>query len=349
MNVQQFISYGSVVIFVSGVVINIIFIYVIRNGTRNSVGQVYKNIMTCFAICNIVFATMEIIAKPAIHIYGTSIAVLSNGIFYGVKPWGFLSLCAFIGMYGVTTALLTLHFVYRYIVVCRAHLIRLFHETTSVAVVTFSVLCWGFSYGFITFICFGASEHYYKYANASIYTKYGVDANELSFFCVFTHEVQGNVTTIHWSSTIGLGMIFIMMISTFALMIVCGFRMYLTLKKSSLSQKSMKMQTQLLKALVVQAVIPFFTSYLSRIAMYTSVVIGLRPLPIYSFTPLIVTIYTVLDPIAIMFFVCDYPHLTDNLRKNLGVCRCFGVGQQVKVTMTKNPPSPTISATKDIR
>ncbi|KAK6028794.1 hypothetical protein OSTOST_05118, partial [Ostertagia ostertagi] len=87
----------------------------------------------------------------AIHIYGTSIAVLSNGIFYGVKPWGFLSLCAFIGMYGVTTALLTLHFVYRYIVVC--------------------------------------SEHYYKYANASIYTKYGVDANELSFFCVFTHEV----------------------------------------------------------------------------------------------------------------------------------------------------------------
>ncbi|KAK6010590.1 7TM chemoreceptor, partial [Ostertagia ostertagi] len=214
MNVQQFISYGSVVIFVSGAVINIIFIYVIRNGTRNSVGQVYKNIMTCFAICNIVFATMEIIAKPAIHIYGTSIAVLSNGIFYGVKPWGFLSLCAFIGMYGVTTALLTLHFVYRYIVVC--------------------------------------SEHYYKYANASIYTKYGVDANELSFFCVFTHEVQGNVTTIHWSSTIGLGMIFIMMISTFALMIVCGFRMYLTLKKSSLSQKSMKMQTQLLKALVVQ-------------------------------------------------------------------------------------------------
>ncbi|KAK6019042.1 hypothetical protein OSTOST_15338, partial [Ostertagia ostertagi] len=213
MNVQQMVSYCSTGIIIFGAVMNIIFIYVIRNGTRTCVGRVYKNIMTCFAVCNIGFIIMEFIAKPGIHIYGTSIAVVSNGIFQRVKPWGFLSLCVFLGMYGVTTALLAFHFVYRYIVVCKSvfclattpkkfcrlhkiseqikpHLLRVFHEPVCIVTVTVCVLSWGSAYGIITFYCFASSDNYYNYANASIYAKFGVDANRLSYFCVFTHEVK---------------------------------------------------------------------------------------------------------------------------------------------------------------
>ncbi|PIO70674.1 7TM chemoreceptor, partial [Teladorsagia circumcincta] len=234
MNVQEFVSFASTCILVVGTALNLIFIYAIRNGTRSAVGQVYKNIMTCFAVCNIAFAGAEFIAKPR------------------MKPWGLLSLCFFIGMYGVTTALLTLHFVYRYVAVCRQHLLRMFQKTTIVVGIIITILSWGFIYGFISFYCFAATNEYYKYANPSVYAKFGEDAHNLSFFCIFTYEANENVTTIYWASTIGLGAIYIMMLFTFVLMIFCGVQMYRTLKKSSMSQKSKKLQTQLLKALVVQ-------------------------------------------------------------------------------------------------
>ncbi|XGW26562.1 hypothetical protein V3C99_007291 [Haemonchus contortus] len=277
--VEKIVAIASTSIFASATVLNIIFIYMIKNGTRSAVGQAYKQILISFAICNIIFASMEFIAEPGVFIYGTSLMTFSCGFFHSVKPWGFISLCIFMTMYGVNTALLTLHFVYRYIALCRHKLLHVFEEIASIAAVTLSVVLWGSIFGFITFYCFAATDDYYEYANPSVFAKFGVDAHSLSFFCIFTHKVVKGVTTIYWSPTLGLGLIFLMMIITFVLMLFCGVEMYRVLKKSSMSQKSKALQTQLLKALAVQAVVPFFASYVSRVLMYTSVIMGMPPLP----------------------------------------------------------------------
>uniref|UniRef100_A0A0N4WBX8 ABC transmembrane type-1 domain-containing protein n=1 Tax=Haemonchus placei TaxID=6290 RepID=A0A0N4WBX8_HAEPC len=129
------------------------------------------------------------------HIHGTAQMTFCQGIFHRMKPWGFLWLCLFIGVYGLNTALLALHFVYRYIVVCR------------------SVLC--------------------------------LDN-------VIPKKVEPNNTTIYWLPTIGMGLNFLMMIVTFALMFFCGFKIYFALEKSSMSKKSKVLQTQLLKAVAIQ-------------------------------------------------------------------------------------------------
>ncbi|KAK5986641.1 hypothetical protein GCK32_021875, partial [Trichostrongylus colubriformis] len=122
-----------------------------------------------------------------IHIYGTSLMTFSHSSFQQVKPWGHILLSAFIGMYGMNTALLTLHFVYRYIAVCRQKFSRLFEETTSVTVITGSLFLWGSFYFFVTFYCFAATEDYYRYAGLSVDATFGTDIRELSFFCIFTH------------------------------------------------------------------------------------------------------------------------------------------------------------------
>ncbi|KAK6061725.1 7TM chemoreceptor [Cooperia oncophora] len=262
MSVPPIVTHGSTVILVLATILNIIFIYMIRNGMRSAVGQAYKNIMTCFAVCNITFASIEFIVKPGIHVYGTSLITFSHG------------------MYGVNTALLALHFVYRYIFLCRQSLLCIFHGKASIAAVILSVLSWGFAYGLITFYCFAADENYYKYASSSLYAEFGIDARSLSFFCIFTHEVNGNTTTIHWMSTVGLSLIYIMMIITFSVMVLCGIEMYRTLKKSSMS--------------------------------HNTYVCSFR---IYQFMPLVVTSYTVIDPIAIMFLACDFRGTVSNLKK----------------------------------
>ncbi|XGW26558.1 hypothetical protein V3C99_007288 [Haemonchus contortus] len=302
MDVQQIVSDASTLILVLGTVLNLIFIYTIRNGTRSTVSDVYKNIMTCFAVFNIIFAATEFIIKPGIHIYGTSLMGYSHGTFQQIKPWGHVLLSVFIGMYGTNTALLTLHFVYRYVVVCSA-------------VISAAVLSWGSVYGFITFYCFAPTENYYKYAQTSVFADLGRDARDISCFCIFTHEKTEDSTTIYWPSAIGIFLTMVLMMITFTFMLVCGIATYRMLKKSTLSPKSKALQTQLLKALTVQALIPFFTSYLSRTVMYCSTIMGLPPVKLYSFTPLIVTMYTVLDPIAIMFFIGDFRKTINNLRR----------------------------------
>ncbi|RCN50924.1 hypothetical protein ANCCAN_02937 [Ancylostoma caninum] len=47
-------------------------------------------------------------------------------------------------------------------------------------------------------------------------------------------------------------------------------------------------------------------SYTPRFWMFFSVQMGYPPLGIYAFVPLIVTMYTVLDPMAIIFFIHEY-------------------------------------------
>ncbi|VDO71533.1 unnamed protein product, partial [Haemonchus placei] len=121
MDEHEIISFASTVELIMGTVLNIIFIYAIRNGTRHAVGQIYKHMMTCFAICNIAFVLTEFTAKPVLRKQSEAMNVLStHGLFERAKPWGLLSLCLFMGMYGINTALLSLHFVYRYIAVCRS-------------------------------------------------------------------------------------------------------------------------------------------------------------------------------------------------------------------------------------
>ncbi|XGW26560.1 hypothetical protein V3C99_007289 [Haemonchus contortus] len=323
-----------------GTVLNIIFIYVIRNGTRHAVGQIYKHMMTCFAICNIAFVLTEFIAKPIIYIYGFSLMTFSHGLFERAKPWGLLSLCLFMGMYGVNTALLSLHFVYRYIAVCRHDLLHIFRKPTSITIVISSVFSWGVIYGFITFYCFAANENYYRYANLLLHEKFGDDIHNLSFFCIFTHEKKGNETIIYWSPTLGIGLMFAMMIFTFTLMLFCGAKLYRFLKRSSMSRHSKILQTQLLRALVVQATIPFFATYLSRAAMYTTIIVGIPPLSIYSFTQIAVTSYTVIDPIVLMFFLCDFRRTLSNLRKNIAILFCTGTKSHDRITIAIVRPSP---------
>ncbi|CAJ0605828.1 unnamed protein product [Cylicocyclus nassatus] len=55
-----------------------------------------------------------------------------------------------------------------------------------------------------------------------------------------------------------------------------------------------------------EAAIPFLLAYLPRFVMFFAVIMGYPPPRIYSFVPLVITLYTVLDPIAIIIFIKDY-------------------------------------------
>lgn len=79
---------------------------------------------------------------------------------------------------------------------------------------------------------------------------------------VYTQERIGDETIIFWSSSAGLFVIVLMMLITYLIMIACGIRVCRTLKVSSISQKSKKLQAEMLRALIVQVCDAVFFSSL---------------------------------------------------------------------------------------
>ena len=132
------------------------------------------------------------------------------------------------------------------------------------------VLIWGLIYGFITLYCFHATEEFYAYVEKSAYDTLKQNIRELAFFCIFLYvslicstfelvtpfcvfqEKKESSGVIYYKPAIGLFTIFSMMIITFGTMAVCGVIIARTLKKTTMSKKSVQMQKQLLKALTTQ-------------------------------------------------------------------------------------------------
>ncbi|RCN50926.1 7TM chemoreceptor [Ancylostoma caninum] len=304
MGVKEILRVASTIVFILSIALNTVLVYIVATKTRNRIG-IYKYMIISFALCNIVYSSTEFGTKPAIHIHGNSYMAYNTGFLADLQPWGFLSLCFFIAMYGVNTAVLALHFVYRYFLICRPTQMKLF-ELPHVLLCAIPVLGWGYIYGFITFYCFSANEEFYNYAQYSVLEKLGRDIRDLSFFCVFTYEAVDGKTTIYWKPTLGLLAIVVMMLFTFAIMVVCGVKIVLQLRKVAMCAKTISIQKQLLRALITQATIPFFMSYIPRFLMFFFVIMGYPPLEIYAFVPLVVTSYTMLDPVAIIVFIHEY-------------------------------------------
>ncbi|KAL6744262.1 hypothetical protein Aduo_017213 [Ancylostoma duodenale] len=305
MAVHDYVEAASTVVFIASTVINVFFIYIVHTKTKQDIGN-YKYVMICFAIGNIAYSLAEFISKPTIHIHRNSYMSISKSFIAKWKPWGFLSLCLFNAMYGANTAILALHFIYRYLIICRHDWTYLIEKTRYIVMWIALVFFWGFAYGLITLFCFGPTEQFYNYARGSVLERFNERIEDMSFFCVFIYDIIDGVVIMNWLSCVGLFLIVTMMLCTFTVMAVTGWSMVVTLMRVTMSEKTRMLQTQLLKALIFQAAVPFLLSYLPRFLMFSFVLLGFPSYRVYTFVPVMVTSYTVLDPIAVMYFIHDY-------------------------------------------
>ncbi|CAJ0588181.1 unnamed protein product [Cylicocyclus nassatus] len=326
MALHDYVELASTAVFLASTALNVFFIYIVHTKTKQDLGM-YKYVMIWFAIGNIAYSLAEFISKPTIHIYSNSYMTISRSFMRRYKEWGFVSLYVFISMYGANTAILALHFICRYIIICKHSWMFLIEKTRYIIMWVTIVFFWGFTYGFIAYYCFAPTEHFFNYARASVRERFNEKIEDMPFFAVFVYEVIAGELIVHWKCCIGLAIIITMMLTTLTVMISTGFIMVTTLKKVTMSEKTKMLQTQLLKALLFQATVPFLLSYLPRFLMFAFVIKGYPSHKIYTFVPVMITSYTCLDPLAVMYFIHDYReavhtlfHCDDHaLTKNLWV------------------------------
>ncbi|VDN37936.1 unnamed protein product [Cylicostephanus goldi] len=153
-------------------------------------------------------------------------------------------------MHGIECALLVLHFLYRYIVVCRPEMKKYFES--KLAIWAAANLVWGLIYFFIAIYWFGPTEGCYKYAGEAVRINLQRDLRKLPHMCILTYQVVNNSLLIYWKPTVGVAVVLLMMIATFIVMIFLGAQTSKTLKRGALSKKTITLQRQMLIALIIQ-------------------------------------------------------------------------------------------------
>ncbi|KHJ77123.1 hypothetical protein OESDEN_23257 [Oesophagostomum dentatum] len=161
MEIKGIVPIVSTTIFVLAFIVNSFFIYIVCTKSQAHIGT-YKYLMISFAVCNILYSLSEFISQPAVYMYKNSYMVYSNGFPAHMPKSGPLFLAFFTVMYGMNTALLALHFLFRYVVVCRPHQLKRY-EKPYITFWSIPVVIWGFIYGFVTLYCFRATSEFYRH------------------------------------------------------------------------------------------------------------------------------------------------------------------------------------------
>ncbi|CAJ0588417.1 unnamed protein product [Cylicocyclus nassatus] len=199
MDEKSILVPASTTIAVLAVFLNSLFIYITCKRGQRTIGT-YRFLLVSFGICNILYSCLEFLTKPVIYIYGHSLLIYNNGYLGNIPlldAWlGYI----FFSMHGIETALLVLHFVYRYVLVCRPQG-HIHFEKYNLALWSIPVFFWGFLYMFVVVYCYEPSLEYYNYAAQAVRDFLHRDLKELSYFCVLTHEVANGKTKIYWKPT----------------------------------------------------------------------------------------------------------------------------------------------------
>ncbi|UMM38604.1 hypothetical protein L5515_009949 [Caenorhabditis briggsae] len=137
---------------------------------------------------------------------------------------------------------------------------------------------------------------------------YKVDP-ELTVFIGIKYHVKSALKTTFCTKSIILALILLKIVLISCIIVVyCGFRTWkeITIKKRIVSRRTLDMQRQFFRALVVQTLIPFFLLYLPLITMLCAPILMASPHKIDILIQFAFVFYPILDPIAVLMIVRDY-------------------------------------------
>ncbi|CAL2044038.1 unnamed protein product [Caenorhabditis brenneri] len=240
-------------------IVNPVFVYLIFTEKSSKFGN-YRYLLLYFALFNLVYSIANVIIPIDIHSHRYCFYLfISDGLFAESSDLHLHILSLRCALVSSSYAVLLSHFIYRYLVIHDSTLTRgNFH--------IYMLICLGI---FLTYTSvWHASCYYLGSANLEIknYIKedfgkfYGLDSMEVNMISCLYNEGTNYTVIRSWSTTT--------LWTTISAVSICVFLKlaHMIMKKlnnmtNSMSRKTSKLQIELLRALVVQTVIPIFVSF----------------------------------------------------------------------------------------
>ncbi|CAL2043953.1 unnamed protein product [Caenorhabditis brenneri] len=223
-----FLQISQYVGFFSTEVTNIVLLWLIITKSSRSFGS-YKYIMMSYAVFSIVYAVVEIMTRPVMHLHGACMFIYVDSFLKFEKPIALFLVGLYCATFGMCVNLLATHFVYRFFVICRPQDMHHFQGVNLLKVYLIPVVS---SIGW--------------YHNVTILmgpTDYN-DTNE--------------ILVISWEDFISAFICCGIMQSCFLTMIICGWKTYRKMESvgGTMSKKTKELNSQLFRTLVIQTLIP---------------------------------------------------------------------------------------------
>ncbi|KAF1751651.1 hypothetical protein GCK72_018205 [Caenorhabditis remanei] len=250
---------------------NTIFIYIILRKTRSSFGA-YKYMLMSFGIFDIMYSTVDMVVAMGSHSEGNTFCVfVSHGPFAHDIELGFKALCVRCMFFSLSYGVLEVHFIYRYIALCRPKWISIFSEPKWITVMALGVFGQGIVWFCSVYFCMWSDDEMRSYLEVPFRRDYNADVHKI--------PILGST---YWGASTKL--------------IV-----------PDMSKNTKKMHRNLLKALAIQTFIPFAISYVPCVVAWSVPIIHVDTKSLNNFTAVIaVAAFPFIDPLAIMLFLPDY-------------------------------------------
>ncbi|KAF8371604.1 hypothetical protein PRIPAC_78033 [Pristionchus pacificus] len=310
--IHQTFTYGT---FVLSLITNAIFIWISTTTISDSIGR-YRYLMIGFAVMDVLVSITHLILMPGIQL--TSVGYIFFGYHLVDKPpiIGTWAGVLFVVFFYQTFIILAFHYIYRYAVVCEPRWRNIFTKHTTFwwsFISTVVQLLYTFGYYEVVQIGFMPSEYKAAHYHTVLVTNTGIDISKFDFgylAIIFrklnpsggeTWQMDAIVAIFGALSFFGL---------TAVVIVICSLLILrqLRISKSTLISTQMrKTQQALLKALIVQTVIPSIFSYIPLGMIFLVPFLGFNMTGMYGDLMIMsCAVFPAIDPIIMLYFVRSY-------------------------------------------
>ncbi|GMS94832.1 hypothetical protein PENTCL1PPCAC_17007, partial [Pristionchus entomophagus] len=310
--IHQLFTYG---VFILSLLTNAIFIWISTTTISDQIGR-YRYLMIGFAAMDVLVSITHLILMPGIQL--TSVGYIFFGYHMVDKPayMGSWAGILFVIFFYQTFIILAFHYIYRYAIVCDPGWRKIFSRHTTFwwsSIATIVQLLYTFGYFEAVQIGFMPSEYKKAHYHSVLVNNIGIDTSrsELGYLAIVFRSPDPSHPEI-WQKDAVIGIIIAIGLFglTAVVIITCSILILFQLRvaKSRLISSQMRTtQHQLLKALMVQTVIPSIFSYIPLGMVFLVPFMGFNLTGIYGDLMIMSTaIFPAIDPIIMLYFVRSY-------------------------------------------
>ncbi|CAD6193780.1 unnamed protein product [Caenorhabditis auriculariae] len=239
-------------------IFNPLLIYLVMTQNKCKIGP-YRQFLVCFALFDMTYSAVDVFVGMASHHYESSFSVfVSHGPLVDNPAAGKIGLtvrCAFVCLsYGI----LEIHFIYRYISLCRPKLLHWFTQPLYIVGWFIFWLSFGIYWAFAMSLAY-LDEEDIEFLRDSFLDTYNVNIDDIGIIGI-RYKATNPRTILRTSAGMLMGnIISVAVITSYCVM---GNKINKLLKESTISTAAKRVHRQLFLALVAQTVIPFVVSFL---------------------------------------------------------------------------------------
>ncbi|KAF1752461.1 hypothetical protein GCK72_019016 [Caenorhabditis remanei] len=298
---------------------NSLLIQLVLYRSPDGVGM-YKYLMVYISAFELLYAFLGLIVQPEFYSYSSVILVIARTDRFGLPVWIIRVInTLFCNMFGISMAMFTIHFIYRYCVIIGSPMIRM-DSAFKVCIWFLSPILYGFVWGIFLVGTLGPSESTNIVLGERFLPFRHITIDQITYVGpnYYTRDLNGT-ETLNLIVCGGMAGLTIMVTISFATISIFAYKCYKgvgnLLHDSQHSEGYKILQSQLLNMLVVQVTIPFVLMHGPASFMFTGPILHFGNEIAGGLFCIAVAVYPVLDPLPTMFMVQHYRQVLKEMIK----------------------------------